>query len=348
MTRRAQLGARVLVPFVCVAVAATAVGATVAGAVEQRTLKLAAVSPDGTLWSRELHATAQEVESGTDGAVHLKLYLGAVAGDETEVAERIDKGQLDGVASAGVLCDRVSPTLRAIAIPGLFKTREEAVRVSQKLRPTMDQESQAAGFALLGVTTLGQDVLFTRAPVRSLAELKKQRLWRWDGDDAGIATARAMGLTVVPTPVHEAMKAIEAARIDGFMAIPTAAVAFQWSTRTRYLTPLRAGHLNGCILVANRSFDRLPIEHQQVLRGAVAKLASRLEEISRRDDDALVGGLFAKQGLTVVAPSAAFSAEFYVAAEKAREAVSDKLVPKAILDRVLKALGEDRVAVRPR
>ena len=58
----------------------------------------------------------------------------------------------------------------------------------------MDAEAEKAGFQLLGVTTLGQDVLFTRKPVRSLAELRAQRLWRWDGDDIGIATARAMGL----------------------------------------------------------------------------------------------------------------------------------------------------------
>jgi TRAP-type C4-dicarboxylate transport system substrate-binding protein len=319
---------------------------TPAKGAEPRTIKLAVVSPDGTLWSRELRSTAQEIEGGTDGAVHIKLYLGAVAGDETEVAERIKKGQLDGTASAGVICDRVSPTLRAIAIPGLFQTRDEAIRVSQKLRPVIEQEAQAAGFALLGVATLGQDVLFTRAPVRSLAELRKQRLWRWDGDDAGIATARAMGLTVVPTPLHEAMRAIEASQIDGFMAIPTAALAFQWSTRTHYLTSLRAGHLNGCIVVANRAFDRLAIEHQQVVRGAVAKLAGRLEDISRHDDDVLVGGLFEKQGLTVMAPSPAFKAEFYAAAEKGRAAVTDTLVPRAILDRVLKALAEERNVAR--
>jgi TRAP-type C4-dicarboxylate transport system substrate-binding protein len=323
-----------------------ALAATPAGAVEQRTIKLASLSPDGTLWTRELKSIVQDIDAGTDGAVRIKFYLGGVAGDETEVDERIKKGQLDGLASAGVMCDRVSPTLRAIAIPGLFQTREEAVHVSQKLRPTMEQEAQAAGFALLGVATLGQDVVFTRAPVHSLAELRKQRLWRWDGDDAGISTARAMGLTVVPTPVHEAMRAIEAAQIDGFMAIPTAALAFQWSTRTRYLTSLRAGHLNGCFLVANRAFDRLPIEHQQVVRGAVSKLAGRLEDISRHDDEALVGGLFEKQGLTVVTPSAVFKAEFYAAAEKARAAVTDKLVPRAILDRVLKALSEERNLVR--
>ncbi|HEX6835247.1 MAG TPA: TRAP transporter substrate-binding protein DctP, partial [Polyangia bacterium] len=286
----------------CAWVALVALASATALAAEPRELKLATITPDGTYWSRELRTTTQTIEAATDGAVRIKLYMGAVAGDETEMATRIAKGQLDGIGSAGVMCDMVSPTLRAIAIPGLFTTRAEAVAVSQKLRAVMDDEAQKAGYALLGVATLGQDVLFTKRPVRSLAELRALKLWRWDGDDAGIATARAMGLTVVPTPVHEAMAAMEAGRLDGFMAIPTAALAFQWSTRTRYLTSLRSGHLNGCILVANRAFDRLSIEHQQAVRAAVAKLAVRFEEISEREDEELVGGLFARQGLAVAPP----------------------------------------------
>src|SRR5262249_3665417 len=139
-----------------VAVVAVALSSAVASAAEPRAIKLAAISPDGTLWSRELKTTAQEIESRTDGAVRVKLYLGAVAGDEAEVAQRIAKGQLDGAGSAGVICDQVSPTLRAISIPGLFTTREEAFAVSQKLRPVMDDEAQQAGYALLGVATLGQ------------------------------------------------------------------------------------------------------------------------------------------------------------------------------------------------
>jgi TRAP-type C4-dicarboxylate transport system substrate-binding protein len=313
---------------------------TVAAAAEPRAIKLAAISPDGTLWSRELKTTAQEIEARTDGAVRVKLYLGGVAGDEAEVSRRIAKGQLDAAASAGVLCDQVSPTLRAISIPGLFGTRDEAFLVSQKLRPVMDDEAQQAGFALVGVTTLGQDVLFTQKPVRTLGDLRALKLWRWDGDDVGIATARAMGLSVVPTPVHEAISAMEAGRLDGFMAIPMAALAFQWSTHTRYLTSLRSGHLNGCVVVANRLFDKLTAEQRDVVRAAVAKMAARLEEITRREDEELVGALFARQGVNVSPPSAALRSDFFTAAQKARASLPEAIVPHAVLDRVLKAIEE--------
>ncbi|MGZ3437978.1 MAG: TRAP transporter substrate-binding protein DctP, partial [Polyangia bacterium] len=88
------------------ALSIVAIATAAAHAAEPRAIKLASITPEGTFWSRELRATAQEIEAGTNGAVHLKLYLGAVAGDEMEVAARIAKGQLDAVGSAGVMCDR--------------------------------------------------------------------------------------------------------------------------------------------------------------------------------------------------------------------------------------------------
>ncbi|HEY2748371.1 MAG TPA: TRAP transporter substrate-binding protein DctP, partial [Polyangia bacterium] len=246
--------------WVCfLAVVAVDARVSTADSAEPHAIKLATLAPEGTLWSRELHVMAQEIDAGTNGAVHIKLYLGAVAGDETEVAARIGKGQLDAVASAGVACDRASPTLRAISIPGLFTTRAEGVAVSMKLRATMEAEAEKAGYQLLGVSALGQDVIFTRRPVRTMGELRALKLWRWDGDDAGIATARAMGLTIVPTPVPDAMAAMEGGRLDGFMAIPTAALAFQWSTQARYITDLRSGYLTGCVAITDRGVDLVPV-----------------------------------------------------------------------------------------
>ena len=118
-------------------------------AAEPRSFKLATVSPDGTLWSRELRATAQEIEAGTDGAVRIKLYLGAVAGDETEVAARLAKGQLDAVASAGVLCDQVSPTLRAISHPGpVHDARRRRRRSRRSCGRRWTTRRRRSGFAL--------------------------------------------------------------------------------------------------------------------------------------------------------------------------------------------------------
>jgi TRAP-type C4-dicarboxylate transport system substrate-binding protein len=313
-----------------------------AEALEPRVIKLATIAPEGTLWAQECRAAGGEIETLTGGALRVKFYNGGVAGDELEVLGRINKGQLDGTISAGILCEKVSPTLRAIRIPGMFESYEEAVQMAARLRPVAEAEVQANGLVLLGVGAEGTDVIFSKTPVRSLDDLRKLRIWKWEGDEVGIAVARAMGITTVPTPLMEASRAYEAGKLDGYFAIPTAALAFQWSAHTRYVSSLPVGHLNGCALMSARSFDKLPIDQQQAVRAAIAKLVGRVEQVSRREEAQLLGGLFARQGLTPVAPSPAFKAEFMAATKEARAHLDERVLPKAVIDRLVKTLADYR------
>src|SRR6266545_1279068 len=117
-------------------------------ALEPRVIKIATIAPEGTLWAQETRATGGEIETLTGGALRVKFYNGGVAGDEIEVLSRIHKGQLDGTISAGILCEKLSPTLRAIRIPGMFESYEEAVQMAARLRPVTEAEIQAAGLVL--------------------------------------------------------------------------------------------------------------------------------------------------------------------------------------------------------
>src|SRR5450432_3776007 len=88
-------------------------------------LKLASAVPEGTAWAREGLAFARDVEAATGGHVHVKWYLGGMAGDELEVEARIKRGQLDGVGSGGALCPRLAASLGVMRLPGLFQSRDE-------------------------------------------------------------------------------------------------------------------------------------------------------------------------------------------------------------------------------
>ena len=110
--------------------------------------------------------------------------------------------------------------------------------------------------------------------------------------------------------------------------------------------PLRLASLDACIIVANRAFDPLPQEYKTAIRNAAAHAIEPLEEMSRAQDDALLGGLFAKQGLTTIRPSADVRAEFFDAARAVREKMTSKLVPRELLDRVLTLLADYRAEHR--
>ncbi|HEX4456878.1 MAG TPA: TRAP transporter substrate-binding protein DctP [Polyangia bacterium] len=322
---------------------ALATTAAPAAADPQQVLRIGSVAPDGSGWANALSAFARYVESESKGALKVKLYLNAVAGDEVEMGERTRKGQLDGVASGQLLCAIVAPSMRVLRLPGVFQSRDEARDVLTRLEPTVEAEAAQAGFVILGSAGIGADIFFTREPVHSMAELQKVKLWRWAADDAAIAMSKEMGLTVVPTPLFDARRAYEDGKLDGFMAAPSAAVAFQWSSAARYVTDLHSAYLYGCLAMSERSYQKLPSPAQKALRAGAAQLLLSIEELGRKQDAQLLGGLFQKQGLRSLPVSPAFRAEYFAAAKAARDRIGDKLVPRALLERVLRMLADYRL-----
>jgi TRAP-type C4-dicarboxylate transport system substrate-binding protein len=310
---------------------------------EPTVLKFASIVPDGSVLGQEIKRWSADVDNATGGRVKIKWYLNGVAGDELEQGDRMMKGQLDGSAGGQMFCNRIVPSMRVTRLPGVFQSRDEAADSINRLNPTMVKEAHEHGFALLTAVPLGPDVIFTRTPVHSLAELRKIKLWRWDLDEVGVATARQMGLQIVPLPVAEAARAYDEGRVDGFLSIPLAALAFQWSSRARFVTDLRGSYIWSCLVMTERSLQRLPLAEQEAVRVASARARERFEEMGRRTDEALLGGLFAKQGATSVPVSESFRAEYVAAARDSRNKVADRFMPKELVDRVMQMLADYRI-----
>lgn len=313
---------------------------------EPTVMRFSTVAPDGTGWARIAKATGAAIEKSSRGQIKVKWYFNGIAGDELQMAERVRKEQLDGIVSGGMLCARLSPSMRILRMVGLFQTRAESAYVAGRLKPIFDEEFRKAGFVNLGEVGIGPDLIFSREPIRSMADLRRTKLWVWDLDDVFRATWPLLGVTVVPTRIDDAYRAYEEKRVDGFLAVPTAALGFQWSAEARYVTDLHVSFLRTCILLSTRAFDQLPIDARDAMMAASAEGMMKLEELGRTQDEQLLGSLFAKQGLQTVPVSEALRAEFFAQARAAREQLATKLVPSELLQRVLALLADFRAEHR--
>jgi TRAP-type C4-dicarboxylate transport system substrate-binding protein len=310
---------------------------------EPVTLRLASVAPDGTGWARELKAFGREVMATTHDNVQIKWYLSGIAGDELQSHERVQRDQLDGILSGGMLCQRLAPSMRAAGMAAEFRDRDEANYVMSRLRPTLDAEFAKSGYVILGTAGIGFSVFFSRTPVRTMADLRHLRPWLWSLDDMLKTQLGAMGINIVPLPVEIAARAFDEGKVDSFVGLPSAALAFQWSSQARYVMDLRVGYLTGCILVSRRAWDTLGHEDQQAVQSAVAKLQVRMHETTRQMDESLLSGLFAKQGLQALPVPPALQAEFSAAARDAEKQV-EKLTPPGTVERIAAWLAEYRSA----
>ena len=314
-----------------------------AAADAEHVLRISSIAPEGTGYARELHALAADTQAQTHGRVRIKTYFGGVAGEEHDAWTRVQRGQIDGVASAAMLCEELSPTMRVMRLPGLFRSRQEAIAVLTRIKPLADRDFERAGARNLGGVMVGPVMLFTREPVRSLADIQQHTFWVWDADKVMMPIYPVLGFSVLPLPIYEAAHAYEQRRHDGFVATPAAALAFQWSTLAHYYEPLPIAYLVGCLVVANRAFDELTLPDQQALAAAAAKTVARIDQVGREMDAQLTGGLFAKQGLREVPVTATLAAQYRGSAEKARAELIDKgRVDRELVEKVEAMLREIR------
>jgi TRAP-type C4-dicarboxylate transport system substrate-binding protein len=308
---------------------------------EPVTLRFASLVPEGTAWARELKAFSRDVEMLSHGQLKVKWYLGGIAGDERMVPERVKKGQIDGEA-AGVSCVDLAPSLRVLRVLGMFRRRDEAHAIIARMRPRLVEEFAASGFIPLALTWFGSDLAFTREPVRSLAELKRLKLWIWNLDPVWGTELARQGFHAVPLSLEEAGRAYEDKRVDGFLALPTAALAFQWSAQTHFFSNLALAAMAACTVISRRVFDALPLESQSALKAAAAKANLRFEDVNASQEDALIGGLFDRQGTHRIPASTAFRTEFLDAARAARDTLPENVVPRALITQVQGWLSDFR------
>jgi TRAP-type C4-dicarboxylate transport system substrate-binding protein len=306
------------------------------------TLRLATVAPDGSGWAREFRGFSHDVEQHTAGRVRLKWYFNAVAGDEDEMAERIGHGQLDGMASGGMVCQKAAPSMGILRVPGLFTTRQEANHVMYSLQSTFETEARERGWLFLANAPLGTEVLLAKRPVRSVSELKSLRIWRWKADEMSQVFDRAMGETVVPSDIGEAARLVDDGKVDAMWVIPTAAVVWEWTLRAPYVLDLHSAYLFGCVLLTSHALARVSPEDRKEIVGAAARLVARFEEVTIRTEKALFGGALAHQGVQMMAPSEAFRAEFFGDAVEARKRIGHKLLSAALIERVVGLLADFR------
>lgn len=306
------------------------------------TLRLAAIAPDGTSWARLLSQLGEEVEHDTRGQVRVKWLLGGIAGDEVTTLERVRRGELSGLAGA-IFCQRVAPSLRAIEIAGLAENDAEASAVLQRLRPLFEEEAQTTPFMFLALSTgFGHRVLFSREPVRSLAELRAGRFWIYDLDEIEQAQLALMGVRVLPLPIVEAGRAYEERHVDGFVSIPWAAVAYRYGVKARYFTDLHSMFLPACMILSRSAFGALGGDAQRVLIEAGARLEARAEQLGLHEHGELLDHVFPREGLRPIPMSGSFHEQFCETARAASAHLGPRLAPLPLVRRISAILAELR------
>ena len=158
-------------------------------------------------------------------------------------------------------------------------------------RKRFDKEFTAAiekgGYILLGWTDLGSVYVFSKSPIKGPEDMKKAKMWVWEGDPIAQAAYKAIGVTPIPLLVVDVLASLQTGLIDAVYGPPMGVIALQWHSRTKYIYNVPIAESTGAFLLSKKFFAELSPEEQKILLEVSAKHQKTLSDLSRSENAGL-------------------------------------------------------------
>lgn len=310
-----------------------------AAPVRAAVIKFATLAPEGSTWMNVLTELSKDLEKRTDGQLRFKFYPGGVSGDEKDVVKKIRIGQLHAAGFTGVGLGEVAPETRLLDAPWLFRSRAELEVVRAKHAKELDAAVEKGGFVLLGWTDLGSVYVFSKNPIASPQDMKKEKMWVWEGDPIAQAAYKALGVNPVPLSIVDVMQSLQTGMVNGVYGPPLGVIALQWHSKIRHIYPVPMAEATGAVLVSKTFYDSLPGEQKKILIEVSSKHLKRLNDLTAIENDKALEAL-KKQGIDIAAdPGPATRKRFEELGEAARKELAGRLFSHALLGNFEKELA---------
>lgn len=315
------------------------IGAMGIGHADAATFKIATLSPDGSFWMKKMHEAAQEIEKKTNDQVHFKFYPGGVMGDDQTVLRKIRFGQLQGGMVVSGSLSGVYPDNQVYNLPFLFRNYGEVDYVRARMDPVLRRGIEKAGFVTFGFAEGGFAYVMSQAPVRSLEDLRRQKVWIPQGDEFSATVVKAFGVSPIPLSIADVRAGLQTGLINTVTTSPIAAIALQWHTQVKYITQTPLLYIYGLMAVDRRAFDRLPNQEQAIVREVMGRAFTEIDHQNRIDNVKALQAL-KNQGITFVTLTPDALARWR---QRAAE-VTDELIKKGRLSRKIVTMAEQDLA----
>lgn len=269
-------------------------------------LRLASLAPQDSAWGRLIQELAADVKKETGGQVDFKLFLGDKLGNEGKVVKKLGRG-VDGAFFTGQGVGQIYPGFRIQELPFLSETYEEADKVRKALWPLFTAAFEKdTDFVLLGPGETGMVYLLSKNTITGVEDLRKARLWVWEGDEVASQTFQVFGVSPRPLDILTVVQQIKSGGIDAVYNSPAGAVALGWTSDLKHISGVAFAYASGAFVLTKDAWKKIPEAQREKVRSIVQKFGEKIILQTRTDNQAALerltgtGGGFTK---TPIAPA---------------------------------------------
>jgi TRAP-type transport system periplasmic protein len=262
------------------------------------TIKLGSLAPTGSPWELGLKRIAAEWERISGGTVSVKIYPGGVAGDEPDMVRKIRIGTLNAALITVSGLQGIFKGVKTLSYPLLLRNDDELAFVLDKMKPYFDGELSKRGFKPVAWSPGGWVYFFSRSPVITPDDLRRQKLWVWSGDPDEIQAYQSAGFQTITVASTDLMTSLQGGMVDALVTSPLVAASSQWFGIASNMCTLKLAPLWGAAVVSTRTWAQVPADLQpRLIQSAQAILDELAPALLKSDGEAI--SVMKKYGLKV-------------------------------------------------
>ena len=304
---------------------------------QEHVIKFATLAPDGSTWINVMKEYDSAVRKESGGRLGFKIYSGGKAGDEKDVLRKIQLGQFHAAGFTGVGLGEIAPKERILDSPFLFENYDEVDYIYKTFDTEFSRAFEDNGYVLLGWAEVGFVYIFSQSPIYGADDVKKTKMWIWEGDPIAEAALKALGVSPIPLSITDVLTSLQTGLINCVYAPPLGAIALQWFTKLKYMLNVPLADAAGAVVISKKKFDEFPADLKEILSRNGRKYMAKLTALSREDNQKAIETL-KKNGVQIIAPHSSKSLQEYSEIGKqARRMLVGKLYAEEFLTRIEKA-----------
>jgi TRAP-type C4-dicarboxylate transport system substrate-binding protein len=298
-------------------------------------IRLGTLAPDNSPWTNALRSMG--ATWGKDTANRVRLVVGPVPSD----SEAIARMAVDGLQAATIFVaglGEIDPAFNVFWTPFFFESDAELEHVQQQLAPMLAQKLAARKLRLLSWGNGGWVRLFSKKPLRSIADVQAAKLYTTAGDAKSVQWYAKSGFNAVALTTSQipAQLLNPVGLINAAPSPPVYAVATGMFKNANYMLDVRLGPFTAATIITEAAWSRISAEDQVKMQQSAAAMQSQVNAAAPALDARYIEEM-KKAGLNIVSLDATELAQFRATADKLILTQRDFLVPADAFDAAVRA-----------
>jgi len=252
------------------------------------TIKMASPIPENTPWAQYFNQLAAEWKKITNGEVELIIYHNGVAGGEKDVVRNLRVNQIQAAVLSAYGLYEISPEVMTLSFPFLIRNDDELDLVLAGVKDELEEKINGKGFFTLAWARVGWIKFFSKQPIFTPADLKKQKLGTHVDQAEMNHIFKTMGFQMIPVAHNDLLVALNSSMVEAVFQSPIAVGSTQIFGSAKNMASINVAPFIGAIVFNQRAWRAIPEKYKPQLIAAARRTETELDRAIRGMESDLI------------------------------------------------------------